>query len=179
MNSTTQVTFSDVYRSENPIHYASTRAVTFGDVYRSENPFHCCDSQPPFETDCEPTGSSQEPGYYYGLRMLGEDMLRATGYGDYAKKSTDQEVMQPKLEIKTERDIHNNSAVERCQEIYKDLLDLPVEQRTTQNVYWDRKHKKLVLMGSDLVAKKVLWLGEEETVYHYVWNFNVGENDYK
>ena len=172
----TQATFSDVYRSENPIHYASTRAVTFGDVYRSENPFHCCDSQTPFETVCESTGSSQEYGYY-GLRMLGEDMIRAT-YGDYAKKRTDPEVT-PKLEIKTERDINNNRAVEKCQEIYKHLLDLPVEQRTTMDVYWDRKHKKLVLRGSDLVAKKVLWLGKEEMVYDFVWKFNVGDDDYK
>ena len=68
---------------------------------------------------------------------------------------------------KTEADIRDDDAVQLCQELYKDLLELPIPQRTTKDVFWDREHEKLVLIYYTLEAKKVMWLGKEETVYRF------------
>jgi hypothetical protein len=69
--------------------------------------------------------------------------------------------------MKTLEDISDDDAVERCQEMYKHLMELPIEQRTTREVFWDREHKKIVLMGFTVMAKNVFWMGDVETVYYF------------
>jgi len=68
---------------------------------------------------------------------------------------------------KTAEDFSAETAVERCQDIYKHLMDLPIRERTTRDVYWDREHEKIVLMGFTVKSKKVSWLGEVETIYYF------------
>ena len=108
--------------------------------------------------------------YYDPYSNEDDNGSEVDGYSseEYERESSEQIAVVAEIGEKTEADFYNDDLVQNFQEFHKHLLALPVCERTSHEVFWDRTHEKFVPFGLKLTSKKVMWMGKIETVYKAV-----------